>query len=162
VWWQLPQATLEEAFAMRHEALDGFLGAAYALHLVAQVAVMAESRDLLKSVGSGDGAWFATADSRGRGQLRSGDGAPDTLVELLGRFTPTIYLYDNYPGGVGLSSPLFERHAALLAQARALVAGCDCTAGCPGCVGPILASDETARLAPKALAMRVLDLLAAA
>ncbi|MBJ6982649.1 DEAD/DEAH box helicase [Luteimonas sp. MC1572] len=162
VWWQLPQATLEDAFAMRHEALDGFLGAAYALHLVAQVAVMAESRDLLKSVGSGDGAWFATADSRGRGQLRSGDGTPDTAIELLGRFTPTIYLYDNYPGGVGLSSPLFERHAALLAQARTLVAGCDCGAGCPACVGPILAADETASLAPRALALRVLDLLAGA
>ena len=71
----LPGQALDRAFDARHEALDGFLGASYALHLVAQVAVMAESRDLQKAVGSGDGTWFATADQRGRGQLRDGDGA---------------------------------------------------------------------------------------
>ena len=75
VWWQLPQAVLLTAFASRQDALDGFLGAAYALHVVATVAVMADARDLQKSVGNGDGAWFATADgrraraaARGRGQ----------------------------------------------------------------------------------------------
>src|SRR5690606_6322405 len=140
---------------------DGFLGAAHALHLVAQVAVMAEPRDLLRAVGSGDGAWFAGRDARGRGQLRGGDGqvldggdaapgdggiplpgaANATLLAAPGRFTPTLYLYDNYPGGVGLSSPLYERHAELVAQARAVVAGCDCQAGCPACVGPILEAD---------------------
>src|SRR5690606_21162906 len=133
----------EDAFERRHEALDGFLGAAHALHLVAQVAVMAESRDLLKAVGSGDGAWFAGRDARGRGQLRGPDEAafanddvhagegglpvPGAANAMLmagpGRFTPTLYLYDNYPGGVGLSSPLYERRAELVASARAVVAG---------------------------------------
>ena len=56
VWWQLPQSVLDAAFTDRQQALDGFLGAACALHLVATVAVMAEQRDLQKSVGSGDGA----------------------------------------------------------------------------------------------------------
>ncbi|WP_425490839.1 DEAD/DEAH box helicase [Luteimonas cellulosilyticus] len=161
VWWQLPQRALDAAFDARHEALDGFLGASYALHLVAQVAVMAESRDLQKAVGSGDGTWFATADQRGRGQLRDGDGA-STSIELLGRFAPTLYLYDNYPGGVGLSSPLYERRDELLAQAAALVAGCSCRAGCPACVGPILAAEEAQQRTPKQLASRVIALLAAA
>ena len=40
VWWQLEQATLESAFANRQDALDGFLGAAYALHTVASLGVM--------------------------------------------------------------------------------------------------------------------------
>src|SRR5690606_15547532 len=71
-WWQLPQHVLEARFASRQAALDGFLSAAYALHLVARVSVMAEGRDLQKAVGGGDGAWFATADQGGRGQLRSG------------------------------------------------------------------------------------------
>ncbi len=70
VWWQLPQALLLRAFASRQDALDGFLGAAYALHIVATVAVMADARDLQKSVGNGDGSWFAIADQSGRGQLR--------------------------------------------------------------------------------------------
>src|SRR5690606_3788082 len=181
VWWQLPQRVLEDAFARRHEALDGFLGAAHALHLVAQVAVMAESRDLMKAVGSGDGAWFAGRDARGRGQLRGPGGAelPDdgpgnasglpvpgaagaTLLHGPGRFTPPLYLYANYPGGVGLSAPLFERRDELVAQARTVVAGCDCRAGCPACVGPILEADEDAAGTPRQLALRVLDLLAAA
>ena len=85
VWWQLPQRVLEGAFAMRHEALDGFLGAAYALHLVAMVCVMAEGRDLQKAVGSGDGAWFATADLSGRGQIRSGDSGEAMAEAARGR-----------------------------------------------------------------------------
>ncbi|MEO8747058.1 MAG: DEAD/DEAH box helicase, partial [Rhodanobacter sp.] len=44
VWWQLSQSTLDEEFGERQQALDGFVGAASALHLVASVAVMAERR----------------------------------------------------------------------------------------------------------------------
>src|SRR5690606_29548421 len=79
VWWQLPQATLLAWFASRQDALDGFLGAGYALHVVATVAVMADARDLQKAVGNGDGAWFATADAKGRGQLRGVEGPVEGL-----------------------------------------------------------------------------------
>jgi DEAD/DEAH box helicase domain-containing protein len=158
VWWQLSQATLAAAFEHRQQALDGFLGAAYALHIVATVAVMAEARDLQKAVGSGDGAWFVSADTHGRGQLRGNDGQPTQLAPDA-PFTPTVYLYDAFPGGVGLSAPLFERREDLTAQAVTLIARCDCRAGCPGCVGPILAADEDIAATPKALALQVLNLL---
>ncbi|MDZ4348586.1 MAG: DEAD/DEAH box helicase [Xanthomonadaceae bacterium] len=158
VWWQVPQAALEAAFESRQAALDGFLGAAHTLHTVATVAVMAEARDLHKAVGSGDGAWFAHADGRGRGQLRSLDGQPGDPA-VLARFVPTVYLYDAYPGGVGLSEPLFTRHAELVQNALALIARCDCRAGCPACTGPILAADEAAEGTPKSLAERALSLL---
>jgi DEAD/DEAH box helicase domain-containing protein len=158
-WWQLPQSALERGFASRQQALDGFLGAAYALHIVATVAVMAEARDLQKAVGSGDGAWFAQADGNGRGQLRGTDGSlaqPDAQAV----FAPTVFLYDNFPGGVGQSEPLWRRQAELVVRARELVERCDCRAGCPACVGPILAADEEGEAtAPKALALRVLTLL---
>ena len=160
VWWQLTQGTLEQAFDNRQQALDGFLGAAYALHIVATVAVMAESRDLQKAVGSGDGAWFVSADVNGRGQLRGGDGQPTALAPDA-PFTPTVYLYDAFPGGVGLSAPLFERREDLLAQSRSLIERCDCRCGCPGCVGPVLAVDEASDRSPKAFALRVLSLMAA-
>jgi len=159
LWWQLEQATLDAAFDSRQQALDGFLGAAHALHLVATLAVMAEGRDLQKAVGSGDGAWSIAADGRGRGQLRGL--APDADVPAgLARFTPTVFLYDNFPGGIGLSEPLYRRRTELLSQALALVDACDCRAGCPACVGPILASDEGSAASPRALARRVLALLA--
>ncbi|WP_245747188.1 DEAD/DEAH box helicase [Frateuria terrea] len=160
VWWQLAQRELEQAFDGRQQALDGFLGAAYALHIVATVAVMAESRDLQKSVGSADGAWFVASDIAGRGQLRGMDGQPTALAPDA-PFTPTVYLYDAFPGGVGLSAPLFERREDLVRLAITLVERCDCAAGCPACVGPILAADEEATHTPKALALRVLGLLVA-
>jgi len=159
VWWQLDQHTLQQAFDQRQQALDGFLGAAYALHIVATVAVMAEARDLQKAVGSGDGAWFVSSDASGRGQLRGADGQPAVLAPDA-PFTPTVYLYDAFPGGVGLSAPLFERREDLLAQARSLLERCDCHYGCPACIGPVLAVDEAPERAPKSLAARVLALLA--
>jgi DEAD/DEAH box helicase domain-containing protein len=160
VWWQLTQHMLDAEFDDRQQALDGFLGAACAIHIVATVAVMAESRDLQKSVGSGDGAWFVSADLSGRGQLRGADGQP-TALAADAPFTPTVYLYDAFPGGVGLSAPLFERREDLIAQSQSLIERCDCRGGCPACVGPVLAADEDARKSPKVAALRVLALLAA-
>lgn len=161
LWWQLPPDRLHDAFASRQDALDGFLGAANALHIAATVAVMAEGRDLQKSVGDGDGAWFALPDAQGRGQLRGGEG--QVLAPEDGdRFVPALYLYDNYPGGIGLSEPLWRRQRELVASAHELVTQCECRAGCPACVGPILAIDEDAAITPKMLAGRVLELLAQA
>lgn len=159
-WWQLPQQVLDAHFDSRQDALDGFLSAAYALHLVAMVSVMAEGRDLQKAVGSGDGAWFATADQAGRGQIRSGDSG-EAVVDATRGFTPTLFLYDNYPGGVGLSLPLFEQREALRVQALDLIRACPCAHGCPACVGPILASSETAGRSVKAAGAQVLELLGA-
>ena len=161
LWWQLPPQVLETSFGSRQEALDGFLGAAHALHIAATVAVMAEGRDLQKAVGDGDGAWFALPDTHGRGQLRGGEG--QLLSPTSGdRFVPTVYLYDNYPGGIGLSEPLWRRQQELVRRAADLVDRCDCKAGCPACVGPVLAADEDAETTPRALARRVLHLLDAA
>jgi DEAD/DEAH box helicase domain-containing protein len=158
VWWQLPQATLLREFSDRQDALDGFLGAAYALHIVAIVAVMADARDLQKAVGNGDGAWFAIADETGRGQLRGAE--HEGGVELQQSFVPTVYLYDNFPGGVGLSEPLWLRQAELVQRAGELVQRCDCKAGCPACVGPVLAAQEEEQgESPKTLALKVLALL---
>lgn len=49
---------------------------------------------------------------------------------------PTIYLYDAYPGGVGLSERLYHLDHQLLDAARRYLAGCSCRQGCPACVGP--------------------------
>lgn len=158
VWWQVSQTALLHDFASRQDALDGFLGAAYALHIVATVAVMADARDLQKLVGDGDGAWFAMPDESGRGRLLGAESEVD--IENHPRFVPTIYLYDNFPGGIGLSEPLWQRQAELVARAVELVTQCDCKAGCPACVGPVLAiQEEHAQNTPKQLAGNVLALL---
>ena len=175
VWWQLPQDVMEAEFASRQAALDGFLGAAHALHVVATVAMMAEGRDLQKSVGDGDGAWWDARDKQGRGKVQGlapddGDGRrsgghadrddADSAPVDTDRFTPTVYLYDSYPGGIGLSEPLWRRQHEIVQRARELVDRCDCRAGCPACVGPVLAADEAADTrTPRQLASQVLALL---
>lgn len=160
MWWQLPQAILDSHFASRQAALDGFLSAAFALHCVAVVAVMAEARDLQKAVGSGDGAGVVSGDQRSRAQLRALSTQDD--AEAMQKFMPTLFLYDNFPGGVGLSEPLWRRQAELIQRAQSLIERCPCASGCPACVGPILALDETQATPPKELALRVLQLLGAA
>ncbi len=50
---------------------------------------------------------------------------------------PTVFLYDQYPGGIGLSEKAFEMQDLLLEHALSIVEGCDCEDGCPSCVGPM-------------------------
>ncbi|WP_305778777.1 DEAD/DEAH box helicase, partial [Paenibacillus agaridevorans] len=50
---------------------------------------------------------------------------------------PTIYFYDRYPGGIGLSERLYDVHDELIKRARTLITSCSCMSGCPACVGPI-------------------------
>lgn len=50
---------------------------------------------------------------------------------------PTIYFYDRYPGGIGLSERLYEVHDELLRHAESMITSCGCLSGCPACVGPI-------------------------
>jgi len=159
VWWQVEPAALHDAFASRAEALDGFLGAAYAIHSVAALLTMSDRHDLGRAIGDGEGQWFAVTDAQGRGRLKDASGEGLEL-DVTKEFVPTLFLYDNYPGGIGLSVPLYDLRDEVIAGARVLVSVCECRWGCPACVGPILATDEAWDRSPKLAALRVLDLLA--
>jgi DEAD/DEAH box helicase domain-containing protein len=137
----LPELELQTTayWLMLGEAADGWrradldvalLGAGRAIQAVAAVLLMVDPRDLgLVS------------------QVRS----PHNQ-------SPTIYLYEAVPGGVGMSERLFDRHDELVAGAAELIAGCGCESGCPACTGPRLERDVDAR----ALALRLLRSLSAA
>jgi len=58
---------------------------------------------------------------------------------------PTIYIYDNYPAGVGFSQKIFRLHDTLLEVARELISRCGCDSGCPSCVGPALEVGESGK-----------------
>ncbi len=159
-WWQLEPAVLDAAFPSRWQALDGFLGAAHAMHFVATLLTLSEPRDLGRAVGNSDATWVSTVGPGGRREVHTPGGDRADLDAAGERFHPTVFLYDNYPGGIGLSEPLYELRREVVSRARDLVAGCGCRHGCPACVGPILASEETAGIAPKSAALRVLALFA--
>jgi DEAD/DEAH box helicase domain-containing protein len=71
---------------------------------------------------------------------------------------PVVILYDEMPGGAGLTPRLVDLWPQLAEAARARVQACPCTGGCPACVGPVGESEPGA----KGAALRLLDLLAAA
>ena len=70
-------------------------------------------------------------------------------------FEPDLHLYDNYPGGIGQSQPLYQMNAKLLTASRDLIASCPCESGCPSCVGP---EGETGSRG-KEIALRILAAL---
>ncbi len=47
---------------------------------------------------------------------------------------PCIFVYDGYPGGVGISETAFARLGELIAAVAQAVAACPCEDGCPSCV----------------------------
>ncbi len=119
---------------------DGVVGLAFAMRNIAQLLLMCDRHDIGLSVDGG------TLDR----STRTGgtDSAPTALAA-----DPNIFIYDNYPGGIGFSRPLYEMHALLLERTRDLIVGCPCESGCPSCVGP---EGNTGPHA-KAVAMRILD-----
>ncbi|EMA68178.1 DEAD/DEAH box helicase [Halorubrum aidingense JCM 13560] len=47
---------------------------------------------------------------------------------------PAVFVYDGYPGGVGLTRRGHDRIEELLKRTARLIDGCDCAGGCPACV----------------------------
>jgi DEAD/DEAH box helicase domain-containing protein len=123
---------------------DGVVGLAWAMKNIAQLLLMCDRHDIGLSI---DGGNLDRA-------IRTGGAAGKTL-EINGE--PNIFIYDNYPGGIGFSQPLYAMHDELLARTRDLIAGCPCESGCPSCVGP---EGNTGPLA-KAVASEILDMLVA-
>ena len=48
---------------------------------------------------------------------------------------PTIFLYDHYPGGIGLAEDVYKRFDQVKEAAKNLIRKCPCKDGCPSCIG---------------------------
>ena len=83
--------------------------------------------------------WATTA--RARPRIERGLRAAGTaLPSARGRgddYEPQIFIYDNYPGGIGLSEPLYRLHDRLLRGERGAHRRLRLPDGCPSCVGPV-------------------------
>jgi len=153
-WLTLPHDMMAALPYSTTERLDGVNGLANALEAIATLLVMCDARDLGVAVGengenriqeSGNGSQESGVRSQNKEEDRmalaasggkAGNGSHEAPVVVV-VFEPNIYLYDKYPGGVGLSEPLFRMSESLLEKTRKLIAGCPCASGCPSCVGPI-------------------------
>ncbi len=126
-WWTVPE---EIGRAFGDDALQGgMLGIAAVLRQIAPLYLMCAQRDLA------------------------------VLYRVRDPFTrkQTVYLYDNCPGGVGLSEKIDDLLPTLLERAQEVIRQCPCEEGCPSCVGPVAdvgplgkatALEILARLAP--------------
>ena len=123
-WMTIPAGVISSLPYGGDDKRDGVVGLACAMKSVAQLLLMCDAHDIGLSVDGG------SLDRTRTGGKRDG-GGPDALsVE------PNIFIYDNYPGGIGFSRPLFDMHALLLERTRDLISSCPCECGCPSCVGP--------------------------
>ncbi len=86
---------------------QGLIGAAHALKHIAPLLVMADPQDLHV--------------------------VPQVKAEHNEK--ATIFFYDQYPGGIGLSKKIFEEMPAVLREAKKMVKNCSCEYGCPSCIG---------------------------
>ncbi|WP_064091417.1 DEAD/DEAH box helicase [Rossellomorea aquimaris] len=48
---------------------------------------------------------------------------------------PTVFIYDRYPGGVGLSEKVYEQIENILDETTMMIERCPCQNGCPSCIG---------------------------
>jgi DEAD/DEAH box helicase domain-containing protein len=132
-WLTLPSALLEKLPYGRAERLDGVNGVANALQAIATLLVMSDARDLGVAVGENEarGQDLAVGSQEAEFRIQNSEFRKRTNI-----FEPNIYLYDKYPGGVGLSEPLFRMNDVLLENTYRLISNCGCLAGCPSCAGP--------------------------
>jgi DEAD/DEAH box helicase domain-containing protein len=75
----------------------------------------------------------------------------------LGEGNPVVIIYDDVPGGIGLSKKLFEINDLLLREAFSLVKNCACTEGCPACTGPVAENGLGAKQHALAILAELLD-----
>jgi DEAD/DEAH box helicase domain-containing protein len=140
-WLTIPRQVMAALPYAADDRRDGVVGLSFAMRQVAQLLLMCDRHDIGISIGSGE---------QGEQTDLTRMGQPVTLSD-----EPRIFVYDNYPGGVGFSEPLFRMDEELRRRTHDLIAGCECQHGCPTCVGPI---GNTGPMA-KSVALRILELI---
>ncbi|HSB61892.1 MAG TPA: DEAD/DEAH box helicase [Vicinamibacteria bacterium] len=168
-WLTVPREVMASLPFRHEERRDGVVALSYTLGQMAALFLMCDRHDL--GVALGDDGQGEPHVGRGRewrwpapvGGLpgAGGPGRPDAgggpTPPQRESYEPNVFLFDNYPGGIGLAEPLYRLHDRLLAESRALVRGCPCRDGCPSCVGP--AGEVGSR--GKEVALAILDALLA-
>ncbi len=136
-WFTIPRRVMTSLPYGGDDRRDGVVGMAFAMRQIAQLLLMCDRHDIGVSIGNG-----ATEDVQPAAGVQSGAVARVGRGRNAGQAPvdydePRIFVYDNYPGGIGLSEPLFTMRAPLLAKTRDLISTCPCESGCPSCVGPL-------------------------
>ncbi len=132
-WLTVPRELMRALPFTLEERRDGIVALSYTLGQLAALFLMCDRHDL--GVALGDNGQGEARVERGLRRLGARAGAPEPPLD--DDYEPNVFVYDAYPGGIGLSEPLYRLHDRLLSESRALIAACACEDGCPSCVGPV-------------------------
>jgi DEAD/DEAH box helicase domain-containing protein len=106
LWFTVPEAAVARVIAKQLDITGGIHGAEHALIAMMPLHVMCDRRDI---------GGFSTMCHPDTGQ-------------------PTIFIYDGFEGGVGLSEKAVELIVDIVTMTRELVGSCVCDVGCPACI----------------------------
>jgi DEAD/DEAH box helicase domain-containing protein len=140
-WLTIPAALIQALPFSSEEKINGLFGLAYLLHNVSPLFMMCDLHDVGVSIGdnlTGDSVPPRNIPLR----IATFDENP---VFIEPDFEPNIFIYDNYPGGIGLSPALFDLEKDLLKHSLKTITLCPCQEGCPSCVGPARETGKQAK-----------------
>lgn len=135
-WITFKKDLLDRLPYQRHEILDGILGLGYAIHSIAALHLMCDPHDINRCIGDRRAKWFLRLTRDSRGFYSSFNSVEEISESKISVFEPTLFIYDNYPGGMGFSHQLYDDTYMLLEKSMRLISKCGCLYGCPSCVGP--------------------------
>lgn len=146
-WFTVPDRIITTLGVATSDLVDGLHGVANLCHRLAAMLLMCDGRDLGVVIGDRRKEWFLRPTVPGA-----------IRPEPPEAFEPTIFLYDQYSGGIGLAEALHPRMTELLKAAQERLLACACTQGCPACVGPELEVGEKSKAVATALVNELLAL----
>lgn len=147
-WISLKGESLENLQISSEEKAEAVSGISRLIRHVAAVILMCDVNDL--GVAVEDNLTKAEINVNRIKQMSS-----DDVQNSFREFEPNIYIYDNYPNGIGFSQVLFEKGEDLLRMTLETIDSCSCLRGCPSCVGPPIRPDGN----PKEAAHYIITLL---
>jgi DEAD/DEAH box helicase domain-containing protein len=127
LWWEFSDQLFIDPFFKESVVGEGLKGIAYALQNLIPIYVMCDISDI------------------------------SVIPRVNDPFThkPTIFVYDKFQGGIGLSKKLFAIDNAVLKAVKTHIESCICKQGCPSCTGPTLEGG----LFGKESAIKILNML---
>ncbi len=151
-WLTVPAPLLQSIPFSSEQRINGLFGLAYLLHHVSPLFMMCDLHDVGVSIGDN-----STGESLPPRNLPARvSGQEDVPVVSKEDFEPNIFIYDNFPGGIGLSPSLFALEAKLLEHALKTIDVCPCRDGCPSCVGATHESGRDAKRVAREILKRLL------
>jgi len=140
-WLTIPASLIQSLPFSSEERINGLFGLAYLLHHVSPLFLMCDLHDVGVSIG--DNMTGESVPPRNIPLKIATPEEPPVFLEP--DFEPNIFIYDNYPGGIGLSPALFDLEKDLLKHCLKTINLCPCQEGCPSCVGPATETGKQAK-----------------